>query len=491
MSRQQQAEGAVHAPGFSFRGRLGGSAMVALGVALLAVTELSRAALPAEPFWQSRDNQEREAAVSEQLPPGIKVVTTELEGPVFADEKGMTLYIWPQQQLRNGNLGDRRNSGVATCGDTIQEETSGLMSPYPPGYLLPDLDKRRSCEQVWKPKLAPADARPVGNWTLVKRKNGETQWAYDGLPLYTSNRDRQPGDVLGGTKSIIVGEQGAARFPIGPVSDVPPELQVVPFRTGHLLITNKGYSVYSSDADAPNQSNCTEECLKNWAPVAAPQIAKPHGEWSILERSPGIRQWGFRGKPLYTYRLEKRTRSMTGSDNPGWHNVFTQRAYSPPSEFTIQDSRIGQVLADANGKTIYLYHCNDDALDQQSCDTPESPQQYRLAICGNFDPKVCQETFPYVKARPGAKAASALWSVIEIDPNTGNRATPGQSGAISVWAYRDRPVYTYGDDEKPGDANGDNYGEFNGARNGFKAFWLRDDYRDNVIGISLKDVMGR
>lgn len=41
------------------------------------------------------------------------------------------------------------------------------------------------------------------------------------------------------------------------------------------------------------------------------------------------------------------------------------------------------------------------------------------------------------------------------------------------------------------DANGDNYGEFNGARNGFKAFWLRDDYRDNVIGISLKDITGR
>lgn len=30
-------------------------------------------------------------------------------------------------------------------------------------------------------------------------------------------------------------------------------------------------------------------------------------------------------------------------------------------------------------------------------------------------------------------------------------------GAISVWAYRDRPVYTYGEDEKPGDVNGDNF----------------------------------
>jgi predicted lipoprotein with Yx(FWY)xxD motif len=458
---------------------------------LLALAQSSRAALPAEPFWNSKDAREGETSVSLQLPPGIKIMPTELEGPVFADEKGMTLYIWPQQQLRNGNLGDRRNSGVSTCDDTIYKETAGLMSPYPPGFALPDLDKRRGCDQLWKPKLAPADAEPVGKWTLIKRKNGQSQWAYDGLPLYTSDRDRKPGDVLGGTKSMIVGEQGAARFPIGPPSDVPPELDVAPIRTGHLLITSKGYSVYSSDADAPNRSNCAAECLRDWAPVTAPQLAKQHGEWSIVDRAPGIRQWAFRGKPLYTYRLEKRTRSMTGSDNPGWHNVFTQRAHQPPSEFTIQDSRIGQVLADANGKTIYLYHCSDDALDQQSCDHPESPQQYRLAICGNFDPKVCQETFPYVKARPGATADSALWSVIDIDPATGKRATQGQRDAISVWAYRDRPVYTYGEDEKPGDANGDNYGEFNGARNGFKAFWLRDDYRDNVMGISLKDVVGR
>jgi len=481
----------MHAPRSSFREPLRSPVKAAFGVALLAVVELSRAALPAEPFWQPRENQQREPFVSLQLPADIKVMPTELEGPVFADEKGMTLYVWPQQQLRNGNLGDRRNGGASTCGDTIYNETSGLMSPYPPGFLLPDLDKRRSCEQLWKPKLAPADAQPIGNWTLVKRKDGRAQWAYDGLPVYTSDRDRKPGDVLGGTKAIIVGEQGAARFPVGPPPDVPPELEVAPFRTGHLVITSKGYSVYSSDADAPNKSNCYNECLKDWAPVAAPQVAKSHGEWSVVERAPGARQWAFRGKPLYTYRLEKRTRSMTGVDNPGWHNVFTQRAYSPPSEFTIQDSRIGQLLADASGRTIYLYHCNDDALDQQSCDHPDAPQQYRLAICGNFDPKVCQETFPYVKAQPGAKADSELWTVIDIDPNTGTRAAQGQAGSITVWAYRDRPVYTYGEDKKPGDVNGDNYGEFNGARNGFKAFWLRDDYRDNVMGLSLKDLTRR
>jgi predicted lipoprotein with Yx(FWY)xxD motif len=465
-----------------YRGLLGVALFVGAGQLTLAATG---------PYWQPKDSQDRESYVRAPMPPGIQVIQTELEGPVFATAEGKTLYTWPLGGLRNGNAGDRSKSGVSTCDDTIYKETSGYMSPYPPGFLLPDLDQRRSCEQLWPPVLAPADAKPIGKWSIVKRKNGQTQWAYDDYPVYTSDLDRKPGDVLGGSNAISGGAAGIVRRPIGPTPDAPPELAVVPFRTGHMLTTHKGFSVYTSDADEPGKSNCKGECLSDWNPVLAPQTAKPKGDWSVVERSPGIKQWAYRDKPLYTYIHEKRTRSVTGSDIPGWRNAFTQRALPPPQDFTVQDSRIGQVLADANGKTIYLYACNDDALDQQTCDHPGSPQAYRMAICGNFDPKVCQQTFPYVKASPGAKAESSLWSVMTIDPDTGRRVEAGQeadqAGAIQVWAYRERPVYTYGDDRKPGDANGDSFGEFNGQRNGFRAFWLRDDYRNNVIGRSAGD----
>jgi len=439
------------------------------------------------PYWQSKDSKDTESYVKVPLPPGIQVVETELEGPVFATAEGKTIYTWPLGNLRNGNAGDRRNSGVSSCDDTIYKETSGYMSPYPPGFLLPELNERRSCEQLWPPVLAAADAKPVGKWTLVKRKNGQSQWAYDGYPVYTSDLDKKQGDVLGGTNALSGGAQGIVRRPIGPPADVPPELDIVPFRTGRMLTTYKGFSVYSSDADEPGKSNCTGKCLSDWDPVVAPQTAKAKGEWSVVERSPGIKQWAYRGKPLYTYVHERRARAVTGSDNPGWHNVYTQRALPPPADFTVQDSRIGQVLADKDGKTIYIYQCNDDAMDQQTCDHPDSPQVYRMAICGNFDPKVCQATFPYVKASPGAKSDSSLWTVVTIDPNTGKWAKPGDAGAMQVWAYRGRPVYTYGDDLKPGDANGDNYGEFNGQRNGFRAYWVRDDYRNNNVGRAPND----
>jgi predicted lipoprotein with Yx(FWY)xxD motif len=62
---------------------------------------------------------------------------------------------------------------------------------------------------------------------------------------------------------------------------------------------------------------------------------------------------------------------------------------------------------------------------------------------------------------------------------TGHYATPGQSNALHVWAFRGRPVYTFAD-EDAGDVDGDAWGEFFGYRNGFKAFWLRDDFFSNA-----------
>ena len=346
------------------------------------------------------------------MPAGVQVVNTENEGPVFATADGKTLYTWPLSGLRNGQAGDRRKSGLATCDGTIYKETSGFMSPYPGGFLLPEPENRKSCEALWPPFLAPADAKPVGKWTIVKRTNGESQWAYDDFPVYTSSKDHKKGDVLGGSNSMAGGAMGAVRYPVGPTADIPPDLRLAVFRTGRMLVTHKGFSVYAYDKDTPGKSNCTAACLDTWAPVLAPEMAKGEGDWSIIERSPGIQQWAYRGKPLYTNVEDIQPRRIIGTDIPDWHNVYTQRALAPPSDWTVQDADLGQVLADSKGKTIYYYSCNDDAIDQQSCDSPETPQVYRLAICGNFDPKVCNETFPYVQAQPGEKADSALWSVI-------------------------------------------------------------------------------
>ena len=79
----------------------------------------------------------------------------------------------------------------------------------------------------------------------------------------------------------------------------------------------------------------------------------------------------------------------------------------------MQDAEFGgQVLADARGRTIYLYNCIEDTFAQLSCNDPGTTQAYRLAICGNGDPVLCRETFPYVPAPADASAASSLWTVM-------------------------------------------------------------------------------
>lgn len=420
-----------------------------------------------------------EAYVSMPMPPGFRVEPTELEGPVFADSEGRTLYTWPSHRLRNGYSGETQ--GNPACYDEVRTETAGLMSPYPPGILLPELDTRPSCTDLWPPVLAADDAKDIGKWTVVDRKDGARQWTYDEQPLYISVKDSEPGDTLGGTTRRFGGDSPANRVPVGPLPRIPPGFAVKTTTVGRLLTTDKNYSVYAFDHDTPDTSMCDADCARTWKPVIAPGMARAKGEWSIIERSPGVRQWAFRQKPLYTYVLDARSWSLEGSDVPGWSNVYTQLAPPIPESFTVQNTLVGEVLADSRGMTIYTYVCGDDSIDQLSCDHPDDTQVYRLAMCGGGDAGKCLKTWPYVQADTGTMGTSRAWSVISIDPKTGHRASAEQADALSVWAYRDRPVVTYGGDQHPGDVNGAGTGEWRGQRNGLRAFWLRDDYLEGTL----------
>lgn len=413
------------------------------------------------------------------MPPGVQVISTELEGPVFADAQGHTLYKWPKRGLRNGDAGDIQTKSV--CEDKIQRENSGLMSPYPPGLELPEVETRVSCTTAWPPLFANADAKPAGKWTIFDRTDGHKQWAYDGWPLYTSHLDKKPGDVLGGSNMFIMGEGGAVRMPIGPEPNVPPQFKVNTTMRGRQVGLRDGWSTYTFDGDSRNKSNCTGACLDGWQPVLAGEYAHPGGEWTTFERAPGLRQWAFRGTPIYRHPADSKLGSMDGSDIPRWHNVYTQMAPDMPRGFTLKATLIGLVMGDVQGHTLYRYVCNDDGLDQLGCDYPEAPQVYRFTVCGGGDPDRCVRAFPYVIASVGAKSGNTVWGTMYIDPKTGKRASAGKPGALNVWTFRDRPVYTFAGyngygDKKPSDFNANDWGEFNGQRNGYRAMVYRDVY---------------
>lgn len=421
----------------------------------------------------------REAWVNVPMPPGFRVEATDLEGPVVANADGKTLYTWPQHKQRNGYSGE--SPGNPACYDEVLTVTAGLMSPYPPGIQLPELETRPSCTDLWPPELAEEGAEAVGKWSVVARRDGTWQWAYEEQPVYTSIRDKAPGDVLGGTKRRYGGDSPANRVPVAPPSMLPPGFAVRSTSNGRLLTTDQNYSVYAFDQDSATQTSCVGDCLLNWRPVLAPALARAKGEWSSVERSPGVRQWAFRGKPLYTYALDQSSWSLQGSDIPGWSNVYTQKAPPFPDSFTVQSTLTGDVLADSRGMTIYTYICGDDSQDQLACDHPDDTQVYRLAMCGGGEAGRCLEYWPYLEAEPGDPRQNSAWTVISIDPETGHRAQPEQEDAMNVWAYRDRPVYTFGLDKVPGDVRGSGTGEWRGQRNGLKAFFVRDDYMGGTL----------
>jgi predicted lipoprotein with Yx(FWY)xxD motif len=91
---------------------------------------------------------------------------------------------------------------------------------------------------------------------------------------------------------------------------------------GMVLVDAKGITLYSFDRDAAGKSNCNGQCATNWAPMAAAADAQPSGDWTIITRDDGSKQWGFKRKPLYTWKDDKNPGDVTGDGvNNVWHVV--------------------------------------------------------------------------------------------------------------------------------------------------------------------------
>jgi len=59
------------------------------------------------------------------------------------------------------------------------------------------------CADFWPPYIGKSDQKMNKHWTLVKRKNGKMQWAYNGKPVYFYAADKKKGDMTGDGKEGI------------------------------------------------------------------------------------------------------------------------------------------------------------------------------------------------------------------------------------------------------------------------------------------------
>jgi predicted lipoprotein with Yx(FWY)xxD motif len=86
----------------------------------------------------------------------------------------------------------------------------------------------------------------------------------------------------------------------------PPPVKV----TAGVLVNLDGMTLYTYDRDVAGsgRSNCNGDCTFIWPPLQAGDYTKPSGDFSIITREGGERQWVYKGKPLYLF---------SGDANPG------------------------------------------------------------------------------------------------------------------------------------------------------------------------------
>ena len=210
-------------------------------------------------------------------------------------------------------------------------------------------------------------------------------------------------------------------------------ITVQPIPGGAVYADIAGRTLYSSDADKGGQSACDAACLETWSPLASAWLATPTGDWTIIPRADGSRQWAFKGKPLYTFSGDPKAGVVNGSA-AGWHAAVAAQQYLPPG-VTIWRSDFGPAFRTADGRTLYVLaelHFNPLGTKRHT------GQNLGLTEC-TAD---CLKDWPAYEAQADAKPADD-WSVVT------------RADGIRQWAYKGWPVYRNARDQKEGDTFGE------------------------------------
>jgi len=190
------------------------------------------------------------------------------------------------------------------------------------------------CPSHWIPVEAPALGNPVGDFTVARRRDGINQWAYKGQPLYTFDGDIETGDANG--VGVDKHWQPAALMRYF----TPPGVTMRHTAgAGEIWATAEGKALYRRNIYVFQQSGhglrrgtpynpsmgktigtaCDAECLKAWTPFKAAPDAEPSGNWQVLTREDGTRQWSYKGYALYTYAGDVKPDDLNGADNYWTH----------------------------------------------------------------------------------------------------------------------------------------------------------------------------
>jgi predicted lipoprotein with Yx(FWY)xxD motif len=244
---------------------------------------------------------------------------------------------------------------------------------------------------------------------------------------------------------------------IGQGVNVPGQSSVQP-RERVIFADAADLPLYTFDKDEPKKSNCYNECADMWPPAVATEGVQPVGNWAVIDRTDGIRQWSFNDRPLYTYIKDAKTPGAGGEyamymggggpkghDVDGvWHvfEIQPEEWLNLPQGITVEEviTAPGQVYTDERRMPLYVFS-GDPNTDQ--------------ALSGKWIPFIA-----YQLALP-----------------VGDFAVIARDDGIYQWALNGQALYTYEGDVEAGDSNG------KGVHEQFELAWVMQYFTPNEVAI--------
>jgi predicted lipoprotein with Yx(FWY)xxD motif len=88
-----------------------------------------------------------------------------------------------------------------------------------------------------------------------------------------------------------------------------------------VFVNPDGMTLYTFDKDVAGsgKSVCNGPCAANWPPLLAAADATPAGDWTVIGRDDGSRQWAYKGKPVYRWIKDQKPGDRTGD---GFNNAW-------------------------------------------------------------------------------------------------------------------------------------------------------------------------
>ncbi|MFI9803036.1 SCO0930 family lipoprotein [Streptomyces sp. NPDC052301] len=212
---------------------------------------------------------------------------------------------------------------------------------------------------------------------------------------------------------------------------------------GNVLTDGSGLTLYRFDKDTANppQSNCSGTCATTWPPVPADDASAGAGvDKSLLgevTRPDGTKQLTIGGWPAYRYAKDASAGDVNGQGvNGTWFALAPDGKKAKLSDLpglsVRKDPKLGDVVVDKNGMTVYRF-LKDKAW-------PKS-----VSNCTG----ACLEKWPAVapvktEDTQGVKKKGLMGFT---------RPDGVKQMTVNCW-----PIYTFSGDKAPGDTNGQGVG---------------------------------